>query len=75
MNEKMPDGPLTWRKSSYSGNDPDKTNCVEVAFVPSGDVAHIRDSKDPAGGMFSLSVEGWQGFLAAVPTIGAPQTD
>ena len=64
---------LVWRKSSASG--PYSDNCVEVAFVPSGDVAHIRDSKDPAGGMFSLSVEGWQGFLAAVPTIGAPQTD
>ena len=75
MNDKMPDASLNWRKSSYSGSNSDTSDCVEVAFIPNGDGAHIRDSKDPAGGMFCLSVEGWRGFLAAVPSIGVPQAD
>lgn len=75
MNDKMPDAPLTWRKSSYSGNDSDTTNCVEVAFVPSADGVCVRDSKDPDGGMFSLPADGWRSFLAAVPAIGVPRAN
>ncbi|MEV8609544.1 DUF397 domain-containing protein [Amycolatopsis sp. NPDC051373] len=69
MSDKMPDAPLTWRKSSYSGNDTDKTDCVEVAFDPNGAGAFVRDSKDPAGGAFTLPATGWRGFLASVSKV------
>ena len=36
--------PVIWRKSSHSG---DTGDCVELAAVPSGQIA-IRDSKNPA---------------------------
>ena len=49
---------LTWRKSSYSGTDADQ--CVEVAV--SGHVL-VRDTKDRAGAVLSLSVEAWRKFI------------
>ncbi|MYW90503.1 DUF397 domain-containing protein [Amycolatopsis rubida] len=67
-----PSVPLNWQKSSYSGGDSDKTDCVEVAFAPSGDGAFVRDSKDPEGGMFRLSREGWRAFLTAASKIEVP---
>jgi hypothetical protein len=54
---------LTWRKSSYSGEDANKTDCVEIAFDGG---AHVRDSKDPEGGIFSLSRAGWHGLLTVI---------
>lgn len=64
MSNMTSDAQLKWLKSSYSGNDQDKTNCVEVAFAADG--AYVRDSKDPLGGKFHLPASGWQGLLAAV---------
>jgi hypothetical protein len=61
--ETPPSG-VKYQKSSYSGSDPDKTNCVEVALAP--DAAWVRDSKDPEGGAFRLPGSGWRGLLAAV---------
>lgn len=54
-----------WRKSSYSG---DKTgDCVEVGFADDPDApVGVRDSKDPQGGMFTVSQEGWAGLIHAV---------
>jgi hypothetical protein len=38
-------GPLTWRKSAASNPNGD---CVELAHLPTGDVA-MRNSRDPRG--------------------------
>jgi Domain of unknown function (DUF397) len=46
-----------WRKSSYS----EPNNCVEVAFLPSGEVA-VRDSKDPDGGTLVFTTVEWEAF-------------
>jgi hypothetical protein len=50
---------MTWRKSSYSGNN---SNCVEVAFA---ERVGVRDSKDPAGGHLTVPPESWRAFLAS----------
>jgi len=50
----------TWRKSSYStGNGGE---CVEVAT--SGAVIRVRDSKDVAGPVLTVTPEAWDGFVA-----------
>jgi hypothetical protein len=49
-----------WCKSSYSG---DQTNCVEVATGP---VVGVRDTKDRAGGMLTVSSSSWSVFLLEV---------
>lgn len=59
----------TWRKSSHSGGGND---CVEVAYLGTG--AALRDSKDPAGGVFRLSPQAWHGLLGAVRA-GGPDPD
>lgn len=67
----MPDVDLSrvhWRKSSHSGGGND---CVEIAFAGGG--AAVRDSKDPAGGAFTLSAGGWRGLLSAARTGGLEQ--
>lgn len=66
MTDMTPTPPpgLVWLKSSHSGSDPDKTNCVEVAGAPG--VVWVRDSKDPEGGAFRLPASGWRGLLSAV---------
>ncbi len=50
---------VTWRKSSFSANG----NCVEVAVQ---DVILIRDSKNPDGGIISVSSSVWQEFIQAI---------
>jgi len=53
---------ITWRKSSYSGNN--GANCVEV-----GATAHliaVRDSKDPDGARLAFGREAWAAFAAKV---------
>jgi hypothetical protein len=49
-----------WRKSSYSG---DQTNCVEVAL---GSVVGVRDTKDRAAGVLTMSSGSWSVFVAEV---------
>ncbi|MFF4286834.1 DUF397 domain-containing protein [Streptomyces sp. NPDC001633] len=53
---------LTWFKSSYSSDE--GGNCIEVAASPAA--IHVRDSKNPAGPMLTLSAGAWQEFVAAV---------
>lgn len=51
---------ITWRKSSYSGNNGGQ--CVEV-----GAAAHliaVRDSKDPDGTCLAFGREEWEAFAA-----------
>ncbi|WP_035276055.1 DUF397 domain-containing protein [Actinoalloteichus caeruleus] len=50
-----------WRKSSRSTN---KSACVEIATDPRG--AAIRDSKNPSGGILTLTATQYGQFLAAV---------
>jgi Domain of unknown function (DUF397) len=52
-----------WQKSSYSATG----NCVEVTIRDDNAVA-IRDSKNPAGGMLSVSFSAWQAFIDMVRT-------
>ncbi|KOU50091.1 DUF397 domain-containing protein [Streptomyces sp. WM6378] len=51
---------LAWFKSSYSGSQ--GGDCVEVATRP--EAVHVRDSKNIAGPMLSVSVQQWQRFVA-----------
>ncbi|GAA1034315.1 MULTISPECIES: DUF397 domain-containing protein [Amycolatopsis] len=55
---------LEWFTSTYSGNDLEKTNCVEVAFGEAK--VFLRDSKDPKGGMLAIPWDNWPGLLAAI---------
>ena len=55
-------GHVTWRKSSYSGNN--GGGCVEVARLPA--VVAVRDSKDPYGARLTFSSEEWRAFVAGV---------
>ncbi|MBL1094292.1 MULTISPECIES: DUF397 domain-containing protein [Streptomyces] len=54
---------LTWFKSSYSASE--GGDCIEVA-ASTPTTIHVRDSKNPAGPMLTLSVDAWQEFVAAV---------
>ncbi|SNR67429.1 protein of unknown function [Haloechinothrix alba] len=49
-----------WRTSSYSDSD---YNCVEVAVTER--VTAVRDSKDPHGGVLTLTPAAWRTFCAA----------
>lgn len=53
---------LSWRKSSYSGNN---GACVEVA-VPGQDSIAVRDSKDPEGPRLSFPSQVWSAFVTGV---------
>ena len=53
-------GGIRWRKSSRS--DSQGGNCVEVAG--DGHVWYVRDSKDPDGGMLTVSGTAWRAFLS-----------
>jgi hypothetical protein len=53
---------VTWRKSSYSGNN--GGNCVEV-----GNASHlitVRDSKVPDGPRLVFGREAWEAFAASL---------
>jgi hypothetical protein len=52
-------GDLHWFKSSFSAAG----NCVEVAHLPSGEVA-VRDSKDRAKAAHVYPRSAWAAFLA-----------
>nr|WP_197696355.1 DUF397 domain-containing protein [Nocardia terpenica] len=52
-----------WRKSSHSGPD---GNCVEVAFLLTGNVA-VRDTKDRGDGPILAFAPGeWDAFVSEV---------
>ncbi|MEU2283101.1 DUF397 domain-containing protein [Streptomyces sp. NPDC013178] len=51
---------LHWFKSSYSDSS-DINDCVEVATAPA--IIHIRDSKNPAHGVLTVSPSAWADFL------------
>ncbi|WP_330282904.1 DUF397 domain-containing protein [Streptomyces sp. NBC_00588] len=53
---------VRWRKSSYSGNT--GGDCVEVATLTQG--IAIRDSKNPAHGILTLTPEAWAALVAYV---------
>jgi len=55
------DRALTWRKSSYSGNNGGQ--CVEVA---ARGVVLVRDSKNPQGPVLEVSPETWQQFIMRI---------
>lgn len=51
----------SWRKSTFSGYN---TNCVEVGL--SGGSIGIRDSKNPRGGIVTVTTASWDAFLVGV---------
>lgn len=55
------DGPLMWRKSSYSA---DTANCVEFAETPDGRA--VRDSKDPDGPILTYTIASWHDFITDI---------
>jgi hypothetical protein len=56
-------GSVTWRKSSYSGNN--GGDCIEVARGIPGTVP-IRDSKDPQGPALVFTASAFNDFISAV---------
>jgi hypothetical protein len=52
-----------WRKSSFSEGGAD-SSCVEVGLGP--DLTAIRDTKNPDGGMLTLSSTAWDTFRTVV---------
>jgi hypothetical protein len=51
-----------WRKSTYSNSS---SNCVEVRLgVP--DAVAIRDSKNPTGGMLTVTPTAWSSFTTSI---------
>ena len=51
---------VRWVKSRRSG--PTGGNCVEVAFLPGGQVA-VRDSRRPAGPALVFPPQEWHAFV------------
>ena len=49
---------LTWRKSSYSTSN--GGNCVEV--VSGSDIIAVRDSRNPAGAVLTVTLDSWRAF-------------
>ncbi|WP_405614894.1 DUF397 domain-containing protein [Streptomyces sp. NBC_01511] len=54
----------TWVKSSYSGTG--GNNCLEwaPAHIPTTGTVPVRDSKDPAGPVLTLTPTAWATFVA-----------
>ncbi|MFD9791225.1 DUF397 domain-containing protein [Streptomyces sp. NPDC059070] len=53
-----------WRKSSYSGDQ--GGDCIEVARLPHGRAAAVRDSKNPDGPAILLGRAAFAAFLRTV---------
>jgi hypothetical protein len=51
---------VTWIKSRHSG--PTGGNCVEVAFLPTGEIA-MRNSRYPSGPALIFTRSEWDAFL------------
>lgn len=56
---------VSWRKSSFSGQQGDSTGCVEVAFLSDGGVA-LRDTKDRGLAPHRYPAAAWDAFVAGV---------
>jgi hypothetical protein len=54
---------VAWVKSKRSG--PTGGNCVEVAFLPGGDVA-LRNSRDTGGPALIFTAAEWRAFVGGV---------
>lgn len=50
---------MDWRKSSYSAGNGGE--CVEVATRP--DTVHVRDSKNTAGPILTVTSDAWAEFV------------
>ena len=55
---------VSWRKSSYSGDNGGA--CVEVGTA--GRVVAVRDGKDPAGPRLAFAADTWRAFAEDVKT-------
>ena len=55
---------IRWRTSSFSNSD-GGNNCVEVAFLPDGEVA-VRDTKARSRAPHVHRAAAWSAFLAGV---------
>ena len=53
---------VTWRKSSYSGNNGGQ--CVEVGYA--AHLIAVRDSKDPDGARLAFGREAREAFAASL---------
>jgi Domain of unknown function (DUF397) len=51
-----------WRKSTYSNS---RSNCVEV-HLGTPDAVAIRDSKNPIGGMLTVTPTAWSDFTGRI---------
>ncbi|MBV9380906.1 MAG: DUF397 domain-containing protein [Streptosporangiaceae bacterium] len=56
---------VTWRTSSYSGNN--GGDCVEVGVA--GNLIAVRDSKDPGGPNLAFGPRAWRAFAARLKDI------
>lgn len=54
----------SWRKSSRSTGGDDQADCVEVAELP--DRVAMRDSKDSAGPVLTVTRAEWRAFLGVL---------
>jgi hypothetical protein len=55
---------IRWRTSRFSNSD-GGNNCVEIAYLPDGEVA-VRDTKDRSRAPHVHTATAWTAFLAAV---------
>ena len=53
---------VTWRKSTRSGGG--AGNCIEVAKAT--ELAAVRDSKDPEGGVLAFERDAFGAFLSGI---------
>lgn len=60
---KFDEQSVVWRKSTASGGG----NCLEVAAHDG--LVSVRDSKNPAGAVLSLSPAAWCAFLAGIRVV------
>lgn len=53
-----------WMKSSRSSGN--GGNCVETRATLDCSRVYVRDSKDPLGGVLSVSADQWRAFLSSL---------
>ncbi|MFD6420751.1 DUF397 domain-containing protein [Streptomyces sp. NPDC060198] len=63
MNRTIDLSTVTWRKSTFS--DGGQTNCLEVSDDFPG-LVPVRDSKNPAGPVLTISARAWTAFVNVV---------